>query len=147
MPNTALGPFVLMFVAGIGIPIMAALNADLGTRMASPQAATVFLFVSGTVIAAIALLVHGLPPKFWVGAPPRDYLSGFLVAFYVLSITWAVPRIGVGNAIFLVLVGQLVSAAAIDHFALFGAQATPITARRALGIAVMMLGVFLAKKV
>jgi transporter family-2 protein len=49
------------------------------------------------------------------------------VAFYVLSITWIAPTFGVGNAVFFVLLGQLVSAAMIDHFGLFGAQVTPVS--------------------
>lgn len=40
-----------------------------------------------------------------------------------------------------VLLGQLISAAAIDHFGLFGAQVSPLTWVRAGGIAVMALGV------
>jgi transporter family-2 protein len=47
--------------------------------------------------------------------------------------------------VFFVLLGQLISAAAIDHFALFGAQQTPLTLSRAGGIAVMAFGVFLTQ--
>jgi transporter family-2 protein len=51
------------------------------------------------------------------------------VAFYVLSITYIAPTFGVGNAVFFVLLGQLVSAAIIDHFGLFGAQVKPLVSR------------------
>ena len=34
----------------------------------------------------------------------------------------------------------------IDHFALFGAMQASLNAKRALGIAVMALGVYLARK-
>ena len=64
----------------------------------------------------------------------------------VRSVTWSAPRIGVGNAIFFVLLGQLIAAATIDHFGLFGALKTELTARRALGLVVMAVGVYLAKK-
>jgi transporter family-2 protein len=66
--------------------------------------------------------------------------------FYALSVTWAAPRIGVGNAVFFVLLGQLVAAAAIDHFALWGAMPSALTGRRLAGIVVMALGVYLARK-
>jgi len=52
----------------------------------------------------------------------------------------------VGNAVFFVLLGQLVAAAVIDHFGLMGALPFALTPRRALGIAVMALGVWLAKR-
>jgi transporter family-2 protein len=67
------------------------------------------------------------------------------VAFYVLTITWIAPTFGIGNAVFFVLLGQLVSAAVIDHFGLFGAQVTPVSPLRALGIAVMAGGVALTQ--
>jgi transporter family-2 protein len=44
-----------------------------------------------------------------------------------------------------VLVGQLISSAAIDNFGLFGAPHKPIDALRALGIAIMVAGVVIAQ--
>ncbi|MDC0738569.1 DMT family transporter [Cognatishimia sp. SS12] len=38
------------------------------------------------------------------------------------------------------LLGQLISAAAIDHFGLFGAQLSPISLTRTAGIGVMAVG-------
>src|SRR3546814_7201283 len=69
------------------------------------------------------------------------YFGGTFVAFYVIAVTFIAPRFGVGNAIFFVLVGQIASAAAIDHFGLFGAARFPIDIRRTAGIALMVVGV------
>ena len=44
------------------------------------------------------------------------------------------------------LLGQIVSTALIDHFGLLGARPSPVTARRALGIALMAAGVLLARR-
>jgi transporter family-2 protein len=79
-------------------------------------------------------------------APKHLFLAGLLVAFYVLSVTWIAPRFGVGNAVFFVLLGQLISAAAIDHFGLFGARISPLTLTRATGIAVMAIGVWITQR-
>ena len=57
------------------------------------------------------------------------------------------PRFGVGNAVFFVLLGQLISAAAIDHFGLFGAQISPLSLTRAAGIGLMAAGVFVTQQV
>ncbi len=46
---------------------------------------------------------------------------------------------------FFVLLGQLISAALIDHFGLFTAQPTPLSSLRLLGIAVIGAGVFLTQ--
>jgi transporter family-2 protein len=138
---------LLMFVAGIGIPVMATLNAGLGRSLESPVAATAVLFAVGLALACCLLAFVGVPPAArFAATPPQFFCGAALVGFYILSITWAAPRIGVGNAIFLVLLGQLVAAAAIDHFGLFGAIRSALTVKRVLGILVMGLGVYLAKK-
>ena len=137
---------VLMLLAGFGIPIMAALNSGLGMRLGSPVAAAFVLFIVGTIATGLVVLATGTTNPFRPVAPLGFWLGGLLVAFYVLSVTLAAPRIGVGNAIFLVLLGQLVSATAIDHFALFGAQRYPLTLTRALGLLLMVGGVFLARR-
>ena len=49
-------------------------------------------------------------------------------------------------AIFFVLLGQIVAAAVIDHFGWLGAIQTAMTPKRAIGIAVMALGLYLARK-
>jgi transporter family-2 protein len=54
---------------------------------------------------------------------------------------------GVGNAIFFVLLGQLISAGLIDHFGVFGATISPLTLTRSLGIALMGLGVWVTQQV
>ncbi len=138
---------VLMFAAGVGIPIMAALNSRLGAQLGSPWAAVFLLLLLGAVISGVAMAAMGLPRAGWFTAPPLYYAGGVLVAFYVLSITYSAPRIGVANAIFFVLVGQIAAAALIDQFGLFGAMKSPLTAQRFLGIGLMLVGTFLARRV
>ena len=136
-----------MLLAGVGIPVLAALNAQLGTRLGSPALAASVLFVVAFACAALVTLATGaraLPAA--LSQPPHLYLAGTLVAFYVLSITYVAPTFGVGNAVFFVLLGQIASAALIDHFGLMGARTSPITSRRAAGIALMVVGVMLARR-
>lgn len=135
----------VMLVAGIGIPVLAAMNANLGQRLGSPASAALVLFAVAGVTALVAVLVFGGRFTSLGAAPKHLFLAGALIAFYVLSITWIAPSFGVGNAVFFVLLGQLVSAALIDHFGLFGAQVTPITPTRLAGLAVMGAGVFLTQ--
>jgi transporter family-2 protein len=139
---------LIMLAAGIGIPILAALNAQLGNRIGSPAAAATILFIVALCATTAALvLTSGVTPLANVPAQPKYLLlAGFLVAFYVLSITWIAPRFGVGNAIFCVLLGQLLAASVIDHFGLLGAVARPVSLVRASGIGLMALGVLLTQR-
>ncbi|WP_299937581.1 DMT family transporter [uncultured Pelagimonas sp.] len=143
MPHYAL----LMLAAGIGIPVLAALNAALGTRLGSPISAAMILFCVAMLSTALVWIVGGRPSlSAAADAPKHLFLGGVLVAFYVLSITFVAPRFGIGNAVFFVLLGQLISAAAIDHFGLFGAQVTALNLTRAAGISVMVLGVWITQR-
>ncbi|MEM7471454.1 MAG: DMT family transporter [Pseudomonadota bacterium] len=144
MSNTSYA--LIMMLAGIGIPVLAALNAALGRAISGPAAASVVLFVVAFLTALVVALVTGPQAIVKVASAPKHLLlAGSLIAFYVLSITYIAPHFGIGNAVFFVLLGQLISAAAIDHFALFGAAQTPLSAMRAAGIGVMGLGVFLTQ--
>ena len=137
---------LIMLLAGIGIPVLAALNAALGTRLGNPAAAALVLFTVALLTAAVVFALtggHGLGKV--AAAPKHLFLAGALIAFYVLSITFIAPHFGIGNAVFFVLIGQLISAAAIDHFGLFGAQATALSAARMGGIALLAAGVWLTQ--
>jgi transporter family-2 protein len=146
--HTAFWPIALLMVAaGIGIPIMATLNAGVGQQLQSPAAASAILFGLGLVAAGLIMAVTGAPNAAQIAAVPLwRYAGALLVLFYILSITWAGPRIGIGNAVFFVLLGQLVAAATIDHYGLWGALKSELTLRRAAGILVMAFGVWLARK-
>lgn len=136
----------LMLAAGIGIPVMAALSAGVGTKYASPAFAASVLFLVALSISVTFLFVieGGLKPFPKTPLPFYFYLGGVFVAFYVLSVTWVAPQFGVGNAVAFVLLGQLISMAAIDQFGLLGAPTHVITIQRAVGLILMSVGVFLA---
>ena len=97
---------ITMVVAGFGIPVMASLNGNLGARLEHPVLAATILFALALAASVAVLVVQQKPlePKA-LEAPPQFCLGGFFVAFYVLSITWIAPKIGVGNAIFFGSVG------------------------------------------
>lgn len=138
---------LIMLLAGVGIPTLAALNAALGKHMGSPAAAATILFLIALCTAVAAAIVTGPQALARVaGAPRHLLLGGVLVAFYVLSITYIAPTFGVGNAVFFVLIGQLISAATIDHFGLFGAQISPLSLTRAAGLAIMGVGVWVTQQ-
>jgi transporter family-2 protein len=138
---------LLMFATGLAIPIMAAWNSRLGAELESPWAAAFILFVLSAIICGVAMLILGLPKHGWFSATPLYYAGGLVVAFYILSITWTAPRIGVANAVFFVLLGQIVAAALIDQFGLFEALKSSLTTQRIIGIVFMLMGTYLARRI
>lgn len=138
---------ITMLAAGIGIPVLAAMNAALGRHLGAPMLAGAVLLAVGFLTASAVALITGPGALVKLASAPRHLLlAGLLLAFYVLSITAIAPKFGVGNAIFFVLVGQLLSAATIDHFGLFGAQSVPLSWSRLCGLLLMATGVVLTQK-
>ena len=138
----------IMLIAGIGIPILAAMNASLGKHLSSPIAASALAFFIALCISLFALIITDKSfIKQISSAPKHLFFAGAFIAFYVLSITFVAPHFGIGNAIFFVLLGQLLSAAIIDHYGLFGAQINHLSMMRVSGILVMVFGVWLTQNV
>ena len=121
---------------------------DIGASSGAEKLAWLF---TGTMVGM--LLVHPLYTSLVSKLRRRQFISWTyrffilnLVAFYVLSVTRIAPRFGVGNAVFCVLLGQMLAASVIDHFGLFGAVVRPLSLIRASGIGLMALGVLLIQR-
>lgn len=141
------GYAVVMALTGVGIPVMAAMNAGLGQRIGNPFAAATILFGVALAFSLVTVALTGsLHRTHWMAAPVWLYGGGLFVALYVTAITAIAPRIGVGNAVFFVLLGQLISAAVIDHFGLLGVARSQIDVSRCTGLLLMAVGVFLSRK-
>ncbi len=92
--------------AGALIPFMAVLNSRLGKQLGEPIHAAALLFAIGlTVVICASLILTGRLPdlKGIANASPFDFAGGLIVAFYVTSVTFLVPRFGVGNTILFVM--------------------------------------------
>ena len=139
----------LALAVGALIPIQAATNAAMSKALGGISYASLILFgVSLVVVSAWILVTQATPPSAAAlrEAPLYGWLGGFIVASYVLSITFLAPRLGVGNAICFIVTGQIFAAVLIDHFGLFGAPVQPLSWPRVAGIALMIVGLFLAKR-
>lgn len=138
----------LSIVAGVLIPIMAALSGAMGRTFDNPQIAALIVVGGAFAMVAAFTLATGGAAFDWrmlKQASALQLVAGFGMAFYLLSITFLAPRFGVGNAVMLVVAGQIASSALIDHFGLFGAPHKPMDVMRASGLAIMVIGVIIAQ--
>lgn len=134
-----------LFLAGFGIPIMASMNSALGIKLQAPLHAVVILLGVGFVAAFSVLILFG---ESGVKLEPQKttihlYAGGLLIAFYLVSVTFLVPKFGVANSISIVVFSQLISIAVIEHFGLFGSVISTFSVQRGVGLALMALGVVL----
>lgn len=136
------------FTAGALIPLMAILNGGLARATGGAIQATVLLFAIGLLASlVVAAMTRAHIPAIQTLAriDLPQYAGGVIVGFYILSITFIAPRFGVGNAIMFAVTAQLLTSALIDHFALAAAALRPLTAMRAMGLLIVIVGVVITQ--
>ncbi|MET4695158.1 DMT family transporter [Endozoicomonas lisbonensis] len=139
---------VLALIAGSLIPVQAAANAVLSKSLNGVIFSALTLFFVGFCFVGCFALFNKAPfptLESFMKTPLFSYGGGIIVATYVLSITFLAPRMGVGNAICFIVTGQIIAAVIIDHFGLMGSIQTSINYQRTLGVAIMVVGLFLAR--
>ena len=100
--------------------------------------------------AAMALVTVTLRPPLpslnaLAAAPKTIWIGGLIATVYILAIVILTPKLGVGLTTSLILVGQLITAIALDHFGVFGTPQHQITLWRVAGLAMMIAGVITIK--
>ena len=140
------GYALIMLLTGFCIPFIGALNASLGRELGSPAGASVVLFFVALASSSLTLLYTGPGAVSKLASVPKVlFLGGILISFYVISITFIAPKFGLGNAIFMILLGQIISAAIIDHYGLLGSIEKPISFIKGIGLILMAFGVWLTQ--
>ncbi|MBI5067683.1 MAG: DMT family transporter [Deltaproteobacteria bacterium] len=140
---------LLGLLAGAGLPVHAALNTALRQQVGRPEWAALVNFLVGSAgLAALLLALRTpLPPAgAWGRAPWWSYTGGLLGAFFVALTVVLTPRLGVVATVALLLAGQMVGAALLDHHGLLGLAVRSFTPQRALGLLLLAGGVFLVQR-
>ena len=145
--NTSLFWQIVGVLGGTLSSMQAAVNGQLGQEVGSVTIASTISFTVGVVLLFLILVVTRTsfqPIRAAVQASPKEWwmwTGGLLGAIYVFGIAYFVPIIGTGEVIVLVLFGQLLFSACIDHFALFGAVQKRMTTSKAIGLLCMLIAV------
>lgn len=128
-------------VAGLAGSIQAAVMGELGERTGIVPAVA-FSALVGVVAALLLLLVveRGAGLGRVLEQPVWLWTGGLLSVGIVVAITIAPPRIGVAATVGIVIAGNLVMAALIDQFGLFGQDEIAIGGLRLLGLALLAAG-------
>jgi bacterial/archaeal transporter family-2 protein len=118
----------LTATAGLAGAVQAAVMGELGERVgivpALAFAVIVALMCALTVLLVWERSVAGVRAA--LDEPAWLWLGGVMSVFIVFAITVGPPRIGVAATIGFVIAGNLVSAALIDRYGLFGQDVIPI---------------------
>ena len=136
----------LTLTAGLAGSIQAAVMGELGERVGIvPALAFSTLVAVGGGLAVLAVVERGTGGlRASLQEPAWLWSGGLLSLLIVLAITVSTPRIGVAATVGLVIAGNLVMAAAIDRYGLFGQDEIALGWPRLLGLALLAGGAMLS---
>lgn len=140
----------LALLGGAAQGVQAPVNAALGKSIGVFDATFVSFLVGIILLFFFVLFLGKHNPVTAIQAswqaPKWQLLGGILGAFYVAMTVVVTPRLGVAATFTAVVCGQILLAAIIDHFGLFGATPIPFNGYRMIGIACVAVGLFFVYK-
>jgi transporter family-2 protein len=103
--------------------------------------------IGGAIVSLIPLLiVGGGRLAQWRSVPWYALGAGVFGLVVIAAISYMIPRVGVAASITTIVAGQLLVGTLLDHFGLLGAAAKSLDPTRMLGLAVVLVGVWLTVK-
>jgi transporter family-2 protein len=138
--------FLLVAVAAVG-GVAVALQAQFMGLMDKAMGTLESVFVtyaSGGMLIAIVMLVHGGGNlTVWRTVPWYALTAGVIGLIIVGTIAYTVPRLGLVLALTILVASQFLMGAVLDHLGLLGAPVRPLDLSRLLGVAVVLVGIWL----
>jgi transporter family-2 protein len=127
---------------GLGGPVQAAVMGRFGDRIGIAQALAFATLLTAAISATALLVVRGSLHGYVAGlrSPLWLWSAAAMSALIVFAVTFSAPRIGTTATIGIFIAGNLVMAAAIDRYGLFGVARIPLTWPRLLGVVLVAAG-------
>ena len=138
--------------------ILIGLAGGVAVRLQSPMASMItqrlgtcesvfIIHIGGAVIALIPLLIYGGGKlSQWRSVPWYALGAGVFGLVVIAAISYMIPRVGVAASITTIVAGQLLVSVILDHYGLLGASIRSLDVTRVLGMAVLLVGVWLTVK-
>ena len=139
----------LLFLAGTGLAVQAAANAQMRAAVGSPPLSSLINFTIGGIALALATLTGLFGRAHLANAPAAPWwawIGGLFGAVYVTLVLVAVPKIGTAAAVTAAIFGQLIGAMILDQFGWLGVPRIPLNPWRILGAVLVLAGVFLMQR-
>lgn len=133
-------------LGGIAVGIQSPLASLLSQRLGVMESVFI-VHIGGALVALFPILYYsGGKLAEWRTVPWYALTAGVFGLVVIGAISYMIPRIGVAAAITTIVAGQLLVGTILDHFGLLGASVRLFDPTRALGLAVVLVGVWLTVK-
>lgn len=142
--------FIIILVGlagGLAVGLQSPLASMLTQRLGFLESIFI-VHIGGAIFSLLPLLILSGGGRLaqWRSAPWYALAAGFFGLVVIAAVSFTIPRVGVAAAITTVVAGQIIMSAVLDNFGWLGASVRPLDAPRLLGLAVVMLGVWLTVK-
>jgi bacterial/archaeal transporter family-2 protein len=138
----------LSVAGGLAGAVQAALMGRFGERVGTIEAFAFATLLTAGIAATLLVAARQSLAGYAEAArqPPWLWTAAAMGALIVLGITFAAPRIGTTATIGIITAGNLVMAAVIDQFGLFGLEKIALTWTRVAGVVLLAAGAALTLK-
>lgn len=143
-------PILLIVLIGLAGGVAVGLQGPLASMISQRLGmleSVLIVHLGGVFVSLLPLLfLGGGKLAQWRQVPWYALGAGVFGLVVLSAISYTLPRVGVSAATIIIVAGQLLVSALLDHFGLLGAIVRPLDTTRALGLGVVMVGVWLTVK-
>jgi transporter family-2 protein len=133
---------LLAVLMGAVLSVYLPMNSAVSRYLGSPVAANAVFYLVALVTTIVALALSGSfrTVEQLKTVPAYLFLAGVMSAFMVLGTTFLIPRIGARRLFILQVAGQVLMAIVVSHFGVLESPKDPVTVRKLVGAALLLLG-------
>lgn len=135
---------IIALAAGVALATQSAINTQLAKAM--NDEAVIATFISFAVGTIVLFFIAWVKTDLWgnlstvPSQPWWKLLGGVLGAIVVFTTVLLAPKLGITAMLFFIIVGQLITAATIDHFGLIGMPIREVNITKLIGLIIVAFG-------
>ncbi len=144
-------PIILIILIGLAGGAAVGLQSPMASMISQRLGIFESVFIvhlGGAIIALLPLLLlyGGGKLAQWRSVPWYALGAGIFGLIVIGAISYMIPRVGIAASITAIVAGQLLVGTFLDHFGLLGASVRTLDITRVIGLAVVLMGVWLTVK-
>lgn len=139
---------IILFVGlmgGMAIGLQSPMSSILSQKLGVMESIFI-IHAEGALAVLIPMLASGTKLGQWRSVPWYTLAAGTFGLVVIFSMSYMIPRIGIAGALITLLAGQLLVGSILDNYGMLGVMQRPMDLTRGIGLAVVMLGVWLTVK-
>ena len=144
--NSVLLIILIGLAGGVAVGLQAPLASIITQRLGTLESVFI-VHLGGALVALLPLLFYGGGNLAkWKELPWYTLGAGAFGLIVLGAVSYMIPRVGVAAAVITIVAGQMLVSTVLDHFGWLGGMGRPMDLTRAVGLAVVLVGVWLTVK-